>query len=553
MWVWRLIAAAVLQSAVHAASMYPAEVFDGVEVVGENDNVKSEVQEDQRQAPIGTDGEPNALYHDLRKDSVSDTLEAEGDAKPSPFKKRMRRNHRRSSYLSGRYRTKTIRPDVSEDSFQKVKQIFSTAKISLSRVSRNVYAKGEDYWKEPRRRRALGYFALVVALLIGVAYGEHRENVLQVETDELGQRQSFVGRMEQAHEVEEQKVRRETQEVTAAGTAQNQREQELQTQEEGFKAKRIALIDKELSLREEEVDLLVRRAQSALISDPEAIYQPSGVDNERGAGALGRLETIKEEAKKLFWQVDVVKSGEDIAMRQLSQLEAEVRALHDTIVRAMALEEKTSAIEGQILTMQERLSELMTSFQIQLHDSLRVLSDDLWVARAEKELLKDPNAKERLLESLDSEWIGEQHHQRRVWSKKQAHIEGLVAIRQGIEGLKASLAGEAIAAHRTDASQSLFSMQSLQLQKEVRIRILDNEISTQLDYDAWIDRRRALVDEAVLRAQNRKKAWKTNDAARMELKGKIESLAQSMESLNERLDMCKKIDKKWRGGWGSNK
>lgn len=515
---------------------------EGSLVQGENegivDGVISEIQKEQKEGevPHGA-GDATVEYRRERRSSAN-IKRASGS-----------KIHRRKKH-QGATKAKKVRASQSDlpgENAERFRSMFNTAKQSISRVSRRMYAKGEDYWNDPRRSRALGYIAVVAILIIIVAYAEHREQILSIEIEELEQRQSMVALMEKEIAEELMGLRKDISEGAATREAQVQHEKGLQYAEENLKKEREILRDRMAGLQQEQLNLSVREAKAQLSATPQDMTK--GIEGAQTA--LDTLKEIKEAANKLFWQGDILRTGgAPPAMSDQSLLEASVRAQYRTMQRVMALEEIPFSLHETILKMLQKLSDEMTTLELHLHSALRMLKDDAWVARAEKRLLRDPDCKARLLKGLDAEWASEKLHQVRLWQLQDQQRVDLQKIRQELQEARRMIADELNPLQRNEYLRRLFILSSRELYREGILRVMDAEVATHKHQSAWYEKMKGLIDEAEIRANERKQAWGTTTAAAAELTGKIQALEGLMESLDDKVEECLKIHKTWRDKWG---
>lgn len=465
-----------------------------------------------------------------------------------PAKIVMKRSRRTNSSEGRRKRKGKVRRDeTTEGALDSFSRVFTTAKKSFSRVSRRMYAKGEDYWRDPRRRRALMYFAVVALLMVIVAYAQHRENIVQIEMEELGEQQALVELMEEEVDEELGKIQDEMAESATAREAQRQEEKSLQAREEELRMMRDLLRDRVAGLQQEQSALSIREAKAQLSASYEET-EAAGI-SEPSKAAKEKLKEIKEEANRLFWEGHMWRAGDRAAMSDLSLLEAEVRAKYHTLLRVMAVEDRSPSMQEQVLLLKEELSDAMIVFEVQVRAAMRSLTDDAWVADAEQEILKDRKAKQRLLKKLEKEWESHAAHQAQMLHMLEAERRKLLQRRKEIQIIKEQLE-DPQSVHRDQLSDRLFCLLSAELYQRSFVSVLDAEVAVHLDREAWMSKMRQLVEEAEVRVQERHKSWATPTAAQAELRGKIMAIDGLMESLQDKINMCFNIHQMWQSKWG---
>lgn len=467
-------------------------------------------------------------------------------ATKSPRRRRASRRHGIAGTRKGKGKD---RPEETTDQASgTLSRVFTTAKRSVTRMSHRMYAKGEDYWRDPRRRRALGYFAVVAVLMIIVAYAQHRENIFHVELEELEEQRVLVKLMEEEVSEEAEKIQGEMAESEAAREAQREEEKSLQMKEEELRMLRDMLRDRAAALQQEQIALSIREAKAEL----SAAYDAKGAarTSAERKGALEKLRKIKEEANKVFWEGPAWLSGGDrAAMSDLGLLEAEVRAKYHTILRVMALEDRSTAVQEQVLRLKEDLRDSMCAFETQVRAALRTLADDAWVAEAEKKILKSPQAKFRLLRGLEAEWEAHAAHHTKLLHSRAAERRELAYRRKQKQAINKQLLEDPEPIHKKQLGDRLFALSSMEVYQEGSLRLLDAEVGAYQDKEAWMDKMKQLLEEAEARAQQRVKSWATPAAAKADSEGKIKALQGLMESLEDKVDMCSKIQKTWREAW----
>ncbi|CDJ43078.1 hypothetical protein, conserved [Eimeria tenella] len=420
------------------------------------------------------------------------------------------------------------------------------ASTHLGRMSRRVYQRGEDYWKSPKRRRALVYFSIVGVIMVLVAYAEHKSNMLSVEAQQLAERDSFVEKIEGEVAAEAEAVNAEVEELTAKKNENEEAGKELEAEEDAMKRRKESLREKAAALQEHQLFLRVREAKAQLASPNE--LEVMGTAAGRKA-VLEKLSAIKEEANRLFWNEEALRVREDTAMTKLARLEAEVRSKYHTVLRIMSLEERSPAMRQQTLRLKEELRNSVASLEILVHQTMLLLSEDMWAARAENKLLKNPAAKAELLQSLEAEWMTQLDHQERLTIMQDASIGSLGQTRSQIQQTKRALEQVTTSEEQKRLEDRLYSLQTAELYHESYLRVIDSEINNQLDKQTWLAKMRGLVEEAEKRAKERLKAWSTPEAARAEITGNIEALEGLLSCLDDKLALCFNIHRTWREKW----
>ncbi|KAL8455817.1 hypothetical protein Emag_000391 [Eimeria magna] len=428
----------------------------------------------------------------------------------------------------------------TDDESGLMRRMFSTARASLRTVSQRVYARGEDYWRDPRRRRALAYFAAVTLLLSVVAYAEHRENVVIIELEELGNRQELVKEMERDVNEEIETLQQALKAAAETADKQQQEEAALHAREDELRKKRGDLRDKMAAAQEEETALRVLEAREELTAAAEAQA------TERHEASVKQLEAIREEARRLLWSADVLRTGEaSPALGELAIEEKDVLVKYNMVLHAMQTE-PTPASERRVLQIQSELMSLMTAHQARVQRAIASLTDELWMTNAVKHLLEEPDAKPTR-EELEEEW-------EEIEKEQQEFCEGLKNQRSILNTLREDVASKRNQAEACEAvgvplslslRSSIFELASRELYQEGIVKAMDHEAAAHKDKHAWVQHISALLDEADMRASELLKTWASPKAAAAEVDGRIEALIDVIDSLKSKTETCAQIQEMW--------
>ncbi|CDI74041.1 hypothetical protein, conserved [Eimeria praecox] len=191
---------------------------------------------------------------------------------------------------------------------------------SIRNLSKHVYQRSEDYWREPKRRRAIVYFAAVAAMTLVLAYGEHCTRVRSAEGHQLREREEFMKEIEREMVLEGESIKKSLAEARALKTAQDITAKELAEEEESIRIRRDNLRKRAAALQEEQLLLSVRKAKTQLASQPDWDDVAGGESRE---AVLNRLREIREEANRQYWLDDKARKEAGEALTAMALLETQ--------------------------------------------------------------------------------------------------------------------------------------------------------------------------------------------------------------------------------------
>lgn len=420
-----------------------------------------------------------------------------------------------------------------------------SAGSSIRRISRRVYQRSEDYWKEPRRRRALIYFATVTVMAVALAFAEHRTRLRAAEGQQLREREAFMMDIERDIAMEAEAVKKGLAEADAIKEEQERATELLAKEQAAVEKHRAHLRRRMAALQEEQLALSVRKAKSQLASLQEL------EEEEDKQLVQEKLLEIREQANTLFWHDEEGRKKAAAALTKMSVLEVEVRSHYNTLLRMMDMSSWTPEVRQQAMWLKEQLRDSVADLEIQVHEAILAFTDDLWVAMAERKLLLDPGSKEQIRRGIERQWPVQAKHQRIVAEMQDEGREALEAKRREIATVKNLLDYHMTNQQREQMSALLFGLMSTELYQESFLRVLDADVARHLDRRAWLSKMQRLLGEAEERAQAAMESWGTERAALAELKGKVKGIRTILASLDDTLDLCFTVHETWYKKWGT--